>query len=156
MQDHSGMTLTSENAPISDDRATSRPSMVHTKSAVELRALHEQCAGLAQILQTAATELAPAAARYERGDDVVAGLEAAHSGADRFDHSRALVASAVREVRDLSVRLGHVVVRVAQTGSHHSHQHLVVLGLVHLHVDYLPLAGLLHQQRSSASHRSLL
>jgi hypothetical protein len=98
---------------------------------------------------------APAAAGDERGHDVVAGLQAAHSRPGLLDNAGALMPAAVGEMADHAVALGDVVVGVAQPGGCHPDQHLVVLGPVEVGLDDLPLAGLPHQHRCPGLQRAL-
>jgi hypothetical protein len=126
--------------------------VVHAVAAVELRAVHDQRAELAQVLLPGGAERTAAAAGDERGHDVIADLQAGDPGADLRHDAGPLMPAAVGEVPDDAVGLGDVVVGVAQAGRDHPDQHLVVAGPVEVHVDDFPLAGLLHEQRCSGLH----
>src|SRR5262249_27568419 len=112
---------------------------------VELRAVHDQGSVVAQVLHAARAPPASTATGDEGGDDVISWLEREDARADILDHTSALVSAAVREMIDLPVSLGHVLVRVAQARGGHADQHLSLFGAVKVGLYDLPFARLLHE-----------
>ena len=80
------------------------------------------------------------------------GVRATHAASHFFHHAGPLVPAAVREVGDLPVPFGHVLIGVAQARCRQANQNLVVARAVELHLDDLPLAGLLHEQSGPGLH----
>jgi hypothetical protein len=126
--------------------------VVQPERAVQHGADAHQRARLAEVLHAARAPAAAPAPRDERGDDVVADSQPAHPWADRLDDAGSLVPSAVGEVRHLAVRLGDVVVGVAQARGDEPDEHLVILRVVDLRVDHLPRPGLLEEHRRPRPH----
>jgi hypothetical protein len=129
---------------------------VHAEGAVELRALEHQCAVVAQRLHPARTPAAMAAARDERGDDVVALAQRGDPRTDCFDDAGGLVPAAERQVADADVALGEVIVGVAQAGREDAHEHLAIARGIQVDGVHLPPARLLAQDRGSSLHDHLL
>jgi hypothetical protein len=83
---------------------------------------------------------------------VIADLQSADPGPHGFDYSGRLVAAAEGEMAHGYVTRSEVIVGVAQAGSHHADQDLVVAGRIELDVDDLPPPGNLGEYGGSGLH----
>jgi len=72
---------------------------------------------------------------------VIAHRETADAGPDCLDHAGSFVAAAKRQVADGDVTGREVIVRVAQAGGAHPHQHLVLTRFVEFDVADFPFPG---------------
>src|ERR1700722_13327534 len=119
---------------------------VEPVGAVEQPAVQDRRAEVAQVGLARGAPAAVPADREERTDDVVAGLEPGHAGADLLDHARALVAAHDREPRG-QVAGADVLVGVAQAGSAEADEALADLRRVELELGDLPvLPGFAHNR----------
>ena len=72
---------------------------------------------------------------------MIARRETTDTGPDGLDHAGAFVATAERQATNGNVTGREVIVRVAQTGRAHPHQHLVLTRFVEFHVADFPFPG---------------
>ena len=129
--------------------------VVEAERAVGQAAVEDRRAVVADVRVPGGAPAAVAAYGQERGDDVVALLDAAHAGPALLDHPGALMAADDREAGD-DVTVAQVLVGVAEPGRHPSDQHLVGLGLVELELGDLPVGPGFPQHRCLGLHEALL